>query len=84
MSLASIIPFPQARRRRFIVRTAARLASVSEKTAEKLLAAALQQQAATMARKGVPPALVDRESRNLECAIRAELWKRILLPDDVA
>jgi hypothetical protein len=74
-----LIPFPQIKRRRFIMKTVARLVSVPAKTAEKLLAAALKQQAAVMARKGIPAAMVERESRSLENAIRAELWRLILL-----
>jgi Family of unknown function (DUF6074) len=81
---AAIVPFPPARRRRFIVKTAVRLVSVPAKTAEKLLAATLQQQATAMARKGVPPDLIERERRKLECAIRAELWRAILAPDGIA
>jgi hypothetical protein len=36
------------------------------------------------ARKGIPLDVVQRECRNLESAIRAEIWRRVLLPDDVA
>ena len=80
-----IVPFPQTRRRRFIARTAARLASAHAKTAEKLLVATLNQQAQAMARKGIPRHLIERERRNLESAIRTELWHRVLLlPDDAA
>jgi hypothetical protein len=32
-----------------------------------------------MARKGVPVAVIERESHSLENAIRAELWLQILL-----
>jgi hypothetical protein len=76
---SKIVPFPQIRRRRFVARHAIRLAGLPRKTAEKILAATLRQQAETMARKGIPPAVVERESRNLENAIRAELWRQILL-----
>jgi uncharacterized protein DUF6074 len=74
-----VVPFPQVRRRRFVVRHANRLAALSHKTAEKLLRATLKQQSETMARKGIPPAVIERESHNLESAIRAELWRQILL-----
>jgi len=43
-----MVPFPRPRRRRFIVRTAARLGNVSENTAKKLLAATLHQQGTTV------------------------------------
>jgi hypothetical protein len=80
----AVVPFPQARRRRFIAKTALRLASLSTKTAEKLLAATLQQQASAMARKGIPCQLIEGERCNLGSAIRAELWRRVLLSDDAA
>jgi hypothetical protein len=80
----AIIPFPQARCRRFIMKTAARLLSVPAKTGEKLLLATLRQQAAVMARKGVPPDLIERERRKLESAIRTELWRALLAPDGIA
>jgi Family of unknown function (DUF6074) len=83
MTATLIIPFPQVRRRRFVMRHAIRLAGLPHKTAEKLLAATLRQQAEAMARKGIPAAVIERESRNLENAIRAELWRQVLLrPDD--
>jgi hypothetical protein len=79
MRKAQVVPFPQIRRRRFVTRNAVRLAGFPHKTAEKLLAATLRQQAEVMARKGVPVAVIERESHSLENAIRAELWLQILL-----
>src|SRR5438874_559053 len=77
-----LIPFPQSRRRRFILNTATRLIGSPPKTAEKLLSAILKRQVRAMARKGVPPDLIERERRKLECAIRAELWRQVLPLDD--
>jgi Family of unknown function (DUF6074) len=79
---SKIVPFPQIRRRRFVMRHAIRLARLPHKTAEKLLAGTLRQQVEAMARKGIPAAVAERESHNLESAIRAELWRQILRPDD--
>jgi hypothetical protein len=81
MKPASVVPFPQVRRRRFIVKTAARLASLAPRTAERILAATLQQQSATMVRKGIAADLVERECQALEAAIRAALWHAVLVPD---
>ena len=81
---SKLIPFPQSRRRRFIMKTVTRLLGAAAKTAERLLAVTLEQQARVMARKGMPPDLIELECRKLECAIRAELWRQILLPDDAA
>jgi Family of unknown function (DUF6074) len=53
--MAMVVPFPAIRRRRFINRTAERLAARSPATAEKMLATALRQQAAAMSRKKVAP-----------------------------
>jgi hypothetical protein len=78
---ASVVPFPQVRRRRFIAKTAARLAPLSPRTADRILAATLNQQTTTMARKGISAELVDRERHALETAIRAELWRAALTPD---
>jgi Family of unknown function (DUF6074) len=74
-----VVPFPQIRRRRFVARNAIRLAGLPYRTAEKLLAATLRQQAEVMARKGIPAAVIERESHSLENAIRAELWRQVLL-----
>jgi hypothetical protein len=82
---SKVVPFPQVRRRRFIARHAIRLTGFPYKTAEKLLAATLRQQAEVMARRGIPAAIVEREIRSLESAIRAELWRQVLLqPGDGA
>jgi Family of unknown function (DUF6074) len=59
-----LIPFPQVKRRRFVTRNAIRLTTVPHKTAEKLLAATLRQQAEAMARKGIPAAVVEREPQS--------------------
>jgi uncharacterized protein DUF6074 len=82
-AVLKIVPFPQIRRRRFVTRHAIRLTGLPHKTAEKLLAATLRQQAEVMTRKGIPAAVVERETRNLENAIRSELWRQIIFrPDD--
>ena len=82
--VALVIPFPQARRRRFISRNAARLAAAEPKTAEKLLFAILRQQSDVMARKSIAPAQIERECRSLEVEIRAQLWRQILTPEGAA
>jgi hypothetical protein len=84
MSQIKIVPFPQIRRRRFILKTAQRLAGAPSKTAEKLLAATLRLQAEAMVRKQIAPDLIEREYRALELAIRAELWRQVIVPDGAA
>jgi hypothetical protein len=52
---AGVIAFPLTRRQRFIAYTAKRLAGVSHKVSEKLLAATVTRQATTMARRRIDP-----------------------------
>ena len=74
---AIIVPFPLTRRRDFVLRNAARMADAQPKTAEKLLAHAVQVQVDTMTRRGIAPDLIAREAKALENAIRVELWRGI-------
>ena len=78
---ATIVPFPLTRRCDFIARNAARLADATPKTAEKLLAHAVNVQVETMARRGIAPDLVAREAKALETAIRCELCRLTILGD---
>jgi hypothetical protein len=77
LKMAMVGPFPAVRRRRFIAKTAGRLAMQSPATVEKVLAAALRQQEATMSRKNVAPDLIERECHALEAAIRVAPWHAV-------
>jgi hypothetical protein len=82
---ADVVPFPQIRRRRFIMKTVERLANLpSDVTTQKTLTATVNRQAANMARKGIAPEAIERERKILESVLRAELWNRVLLPDGAA
>jgi hypothetical protein len=76
---ASMIPFPSVRRRAYVVRHAMRVANLSHMAGEKHLAAQLKIQAETMARKGIAPGLIAADLKSLECAIRAELWRLVMM-----
>ena len=82
--MAEIVPFPLTRRRAFIRKHAARIAAATPVTGEKLLAHALRQQTATMARRGINDDIIEWECKALECAIRAELWRVVLQPGGAA
>jgi len=82
--LAEVIPFPTTRRRTYIRKQAARMASLGHDAAERHLERHLNLQAASMSRKGVSPALIARETRALELAIRVELWRMVLTPEGAA
>ncbi len=81
---AIILPFRQARRRRFVLNQAASVACRSPSEGEEYLARHIRIQAETLARKGVAPELIAIEMRSLECAIRAELWRMVLTPGGAA
>lgn len=79
-----VIPFPLARRRVFIQRQAAAMARFSHRGAEKHLAEQLRVQRNTLTRRGVSPERIEAELRAMELAIRAELWRVVLLPGGAA
>ena len=81
---ATVFPFPLTRRRYFVLRNAARIADAQPKTAEKLLAHAVNVQVETMLRRGIAPDLIAREARALENALRNELWRLVILKGDTA
>jgi hypothetical protein len=70
-----VLPFPLRRRRAFVRRHAAIMASLNVAAAERHLVSQLRIQAATLIRKGIATALVDREVMFLGNAIRAELLR---------
>ena len=79
--MTAILPFPLVRRRDFVLRHAARIADAQPKTAEKLLAHAVQVQIDMMTRRGIAPELIAREAKALETAIRCELCRLTILGD---
>jgi hypothetical protein len=81
---ATVIPFPLVRRRDFVLRNAGRIADSTPRTAEKLLAHAINIQAETMLRRGIDPALVAQQARAFETAIRAEVWRLVVVEGDTA
>lgn len=73
-----VVPFPRTRHRPFVQRHARRMAEYPPSTAEKHLAAQLNIQRDTMLKRGIATAIIDRELRALETAIRTELWHLVL------
>ena len=79
-----VLPFPAVRRRAFLARQARRMTELNHVGAENLLRFLIEQQATTMARKGIAPVLIDRELRSLETGIRAEFWRLTLMEGGAA
>jgi hypothetical protein len=84
---AKIVPFPLAHQRPLVLKLAARMAAQIPARAEKTLNAELQRRIDALHRQGMSDSAVERQIKALEAAIRAELWRIVLLPpspDDAA
>jgi hypothetical protein len=75
-----LVPFPLVKRRAFIKKRAARIAQSAPATGEKILVHCLRQQAESLSRKGIDPAVVAEQVAALEVAIRCELVRRVPRP----
>jgi hypothetical protein len=80
----SIIPFPRARNRRFVLKHVARMAKLPARTAEKHLAHQLRLQVKTMTRRGIEQEVIEQEISTLESTIRTELWHALTSGGDAA
>jgi hypothetical protein len=78
--MASVIPFPIARRRSFIERQAVRAAELNPDAGERHIRAQVDLQIRAMRRKGIPDDLIAAEARIMENAIRAALWHAVMRP----
>lgn len=82
--MAEVLPFPISKRRPFIEKQARWFAEQQHETAERQLAAQLNLQRQTMLKRGVASDLVDAEIVAAEGAIRATVWRILLLDGGVA
>jgi pyruvate kinase len=82
--MGAVIPFPRWKDRAFVLRHARRMTELRPAKAEGHLQQQLDIQRQTMLRRGVNPVLVEQHVRSLECAIRAELWRLVLVPGGAA
>ena len=76
---ARVIPFPSNRRRAYIEKQAALMAAMSQEGGEAYLRSQLAVQGDAMRRKGIEETAITRVLRDLQGAIRAELFRRVLL-----
>lgn len=81
---ASIIPFPRVRNRAFITRHAVRMTEMARPKAEQHLQRLLEQQMDVMRKRGVPEPVIIQEARAVEAAVRAELWRVVILEGGAA
>ncbi len=79
--MAEILAFPPARRLGFVRRQAKWFVEQGHDAAEANLLRQLERQRETLLRKGVDAAHLAEEIRDLESAIRAEVWRLVLTPE---
>jgi hypothetical protein len=79
-----IKPFPRWRHRPFVLKHAGNVADMGQAAGERYLGQQLDVQRKTMEKRGIAPELIDAEVGALERAIRAELWRMILMPGGAA
>jgi hypothetical protein len=75
-----ILLFPLAQRRSLVLRLATQMALRQPSDAQRYLEQQLRRQIAALHRRRVSDRVVERESRALESAVRAELWRLVLSP----
>ena len=76
--MAEVVPFPTTRRRAFIERQARRAAELNSDAGERHILYQLEVQRAAMRRKGIDEALIVRELRCMETAIRGSLQRLLM------
>lgn len=82
--MALIVPFPLARRRRYIQRQAEVIAGMKSEPGDRYLQRQLEQQSGVLERRGIARGPIEREIKSLERAIRNALWAAVLKPGDHA
>lgn len=80
MAKALVLPFPRSKNERFVTRQANRAAELNPDACERHILQQVKIQADAMARRGISPDLIQRETRCLEAAIRAALWTAVMRP----
>ncbi|CAN7679744.1 DUF6074 family protein [Bosea sp. LjRoot90] len=74
-----VVQFPRIQDRPFVDRHARLMASFRPNKAEAHLQRLLNGQAETMAKRGISASVVAAELQAIESAIRAALWRQVLL-----
>ena len=82
--MAEMLPFPLARRRAFVCRHADIAWSYDAEAGERHIQRQVKEQTATLTRKGVSDERVEAEGKALEAALRAEMWRHVMMPGGAA
>lgn len=82
--MAHVVPFPLARRQRYVQRQAEVIAGMKREPGDRYLQRQLEQQSDVLQRRGIAADLIKHETGALERAIRNALWEAVLKPGDHA
>jgi|SRR6516162_9729377 hypothetical protein len=74
------VPFPLSHRRPLVAGLAAQMVAREAADSEAYLKHQLQWWKGNLRRRGVDDRMIERELRALELAVRAQLWRLVLLP----
>lgn len=77
--MAEVVPFPLAHRVGFVSRQARAMSGLTADAAERYLASQIDQQRSVLLRKGIDPLRAEQELTALSSAVRAALWREIIL-----
>jgi hypothetical protein len=80
---AEIVPFPIASRIDLVQSVARRMLELPPDRAERHLEFSADRQAMVLRRRGIVRAVIDREIAAFVAAVRAEVWHRVLSPQEV-
>ena len=81
---AEVVPFPVARRKGRIAKTAAYMAGLSQNHAEAHLREQIRRLRSNLERNGIAAPVIAGEAASYEAAVRAALWRAILSPGGAA
>ncbi len=76
---ATVSAFPPARRRDLVAEIAAGMAARPPEEAERYVKQQIRRQARALRRKQVSEQEIEREARHMESAVRAELWRQVII-----
>jgi hypothetical protein len=80
--IALIVPFPTARRRDLVEAVAAGMLKRAPDQAERHLAFSADRQAIVLRRRGIEQPVIDEQIAAFVSAVRAEVWRRVLTPQE--
>jgi hypothetical protein len=76
---AELILFPSSKRVGLIRKTARDALGLNREAGDNIIRARIDQQRAAFLRRGFSEAVVQREMRALESAIRARMWRHVMV-----